>query len=196
MNTPEQKIAILVHGFNVKDSGAETIDTLKPYLKDAGYEIVEFDYNWTGVLRVRLCNGNLAKALASISHSYSGKIIAFGHSNGCAIINEAAHLGARFYRVVYISPALDKNTRLAPHIDRACVWYSSTDYVVKLSRWLIGHSWGEMGATGYIGPDRRHFNYNKRTMCSAVCSSGHSDIFEFRKIKIFGPKIIEEAERL
>lgn len=190
-----RKIAILVHGFNVKDEGEETIDTMTPYLIDDGYEVVNFDYDWTGVLRVRLCNGNLATALASMS-KHLIHVVAIGHSNGCAIIHEACQsVNHAIREVVYINPALNKNAELGKLVRQAHVWYSPSDKPVKVSRWLIKHSWGEMGATGYIGVDRRYKNYNKETGYK-ICSASHSDVFEPEKIEFFGPEIVSKLTKL
>ncbi len=188
------KVAILVHGFNVRDKGEKTIDKLKPFLIEEGYYIIEFDYDWTGVLRVRLYNNSLAMAICSVSKHFSDCwVVAFGHSNGCSIIHKAAHKGAFFNEVVYINPALDKDAPLASQIKTAHVWHSISDKPVRIARWFIKHSWGEMGATGYVGNDKRYKNYDKENGLRFIISSNsHSDIFETEKINYFAPLILNE----
>lgn len=188
-----RKIAIIIHGFNVRDQGEKTTDTLRRYFEKAGYKVMEFDYDWTGVLKVRLCNGSLATALASLLKDFDveWEVVGVGHSNGCAILNEACKRGAPFYQLVYINPALDSDAKLAPQVSRAHVWYSPSDKPVKIARWLINHSWGEMGATGYMGGDPRYINYNKEHGYD-VSSKEHSDVFKYEKLKFFGPKIVEK----
>ncbi len=188
-----KKTAILIHGIHTKDEGEKTVNTLKPYFEEKGFNVIEFDYDWVSVLRVRLCNKNLARALASITKNAEGKVVAVGHSNGCAIIHEAGCLGAKFNEVVYINPALNKDTKLPLQINRAHVWHSPSDKIVKLSKWLINHSWGEMGSTGYVGKSERYLNYDKENDWQACSSNTHSDVFHPGKIEFFGPKIVKNV---
>ncbi len=139
----------LIHGFNVGDAGKGTTDLLRPELEGMGLKVMEVDYGWFGLLRVRLCNEAVARTLASLAEPDS---VAVGHSNGCAIAHRAAQYGAPFGRMFYINPALDRDAELAEQVDRLTVFYSESDSAVKASRWRPWSRWGDMGAVGYQGP--------------------------------------------
>ena len=82
-----QRIAILVHGFNV-DNPELTIGKLRPFLLDRGYDVVMFDYGPTNLWQVRFRNKRLAKKLASWVSAYKcggNEVHVFSHSNGAAI---------------------------------------------------------------------------------------------------------------
>lgn len=151
------KTIVLVHGFNVSDGGKETILRLAEPLREAGHVVIPCKYGWLGVFGVRFCNKNIAHALASMAPANS---VAIGHSNGCALIHAAAHMGAPFSRVMYINPALDNDAELAPMIDRADIYYDPGDIIAGASRWRPWSSWGNMGRVGYKGRDPRNHNHN------------------------------------
>ena len=172
----------LLHGFNVSDGGTGSIDKLKPYLRG---EVCEYDYGWKGLLGVRMANKGLAEKLARM---VSPGDVGIGHSNGCAILHLASHMGAKFRKLVYINPALDSDAAPGPHVESLDVWHSPSDAPVRLARWLPWHAWGDMGAKGYTGPDERVKNFDKQSAFS-LSSSGHSDVFDDLKIRYFGPLI-------
>ena len=62
-------ICYLVHGFNVKDAGAGTVDRLVPHLTHAGFKCIELDYGYFNLLRVRLCNKAVARTIAAKAFS-------------------------------------------------------------------------------------------------------------------------------
>lgn len=117
-------------------------------------------------------------------------IVAVGHSNGCAIIHRATTLyDASISRCIYINPALKKDLAPALQVDRFDVWHSPDDKPVKWSKWLPkseARPWGEMGAVGYTGSDKRGFNHNKQDDFPVV-SREHSDMFDVDKLAYFGP---------
>jgi hypothetical protein len=159
----------LVHGFNVFDGGKGTIGKLQEPLEDLGFNVQLFSYGWVGLLGVRVLTESIARRLASLAKPGD---IAVGHSNGANIINRAAwEFQAPFELLAYINPALDSDMPLARQVKRALVFYTSRDWVVKLTRILWAHDWGQMGATGYTGIfDRRYLNINTR-------AEGHSALF-------------------
>jgi hypothetical protein len=182
--------AILVHGFNVRDGGAGSIDKLEPYLLFAGFDVAQFDYGWIGLLGARFGTRKHARRLAAMTEPDD---VAIGHSNGCNVIVEAAWRGARFAHVVFINPALDADTALPPQIKRADVWHSPSDRAVRFARFLWFHPWGQMGATGYTGTDKRFRNFDKQN-AFARSSDSHSDVFTPPLLPFFGPKIIEAID--
>jgi len=173
--------AWLVHGFNVRDGGAATTDKLRQPLEALGWNVEEFDYGWTFLLGVWLGNGPRAKKLAlQVKHGDVG----FGHSNGCAILHRAAHLGAPFKKLVYVNPALDSDARLAARVEMLTVWHSPSDIPVRMASWLPGVAWGDMGSIGCTVASPRIHNQNKETGWS-VSSKSHSDVFHGRKWEFF-----------
>ena len=179
--------AILVHGFNVHDKGKGSIDRLEPYLKAKDFKVQQFDYGWVFLLGVRFKTRRHARRLAAMSRAGD---VAIGHSNGCNLIVEAAWRGARFKRVVFINPALDANTDLPPQIERCDVWHSPSDMAVRFARFLWFHPWGQMGATGYVGTDKRFRNFNKETDYERS-SDSHSDVFSDALLPFFAPRIVD-----
>lgn len=152
-----KKRAILVHGFNVDDGGANTIMKIAPNLVLERYEIVNFSTKWKrGLIRdlftVRFQNDKRARKLAGIIRE--GDLL-IGHSNGCALIDNAlwqlsALASPAKVDVVYFNPALDKDTPLAPQVRKALVFFTKTDKAVLKAKIFRNHPWGEMGRTGYI----------------------------------------------
>lgn len=173
--------AILVHGYNVRDGGAGTTDGLRPLLEAAGYEVLEFDTGWRGLFMVRFGNAKRARRLARMIRE--GDLL-IGHSDGCNLINLASWCLANSSRptpkfVVYINPALDRDTQLAPQIHRALVCHTPSDDVVKMAKLLPFHNWGDMGACGYSEKDpgktdTRYVNLSHESM--GVANAGHSGV--------------------
>lgn len=180
---------ILVHGFNVRDHGANTTLRLKPYFEHAGYPVKSYSYGFTWFFGVRF----MAKRFARILYDFAddGDIIV-AHSHGCLLAMIAAEMDAAFRHMVFINPALDRATPLPRHIPRLDVWHSPGDKPVALARWLPRHRWGDMGAVGYRGPaDPRVTNFNKETDFD-VSSREHSDVFTNpRLLAYFAPRIVE-----
>lgn len=175
--------AHIVHGFNVKDAGKGTTDTLKPFLYAAGYEVLDQDYGWFGLLSVRFRNDDVARRIAK---SVLPGDIAFGHSNAGDILRQAAWLGAPFKGIVLIHPALDRDTRLAPQVEWVQVYHSSKDEVVVASKFLwFNHPWGDMGNVGYKGQDARWTNFEERFE--------HSEMFQH--MAEWGPRLLENLPK-
>ncbi len=180
--------AWLVHGFNVRDGGAASIDRLRPHLEARGWTVRDLDYGWRGLLGVRLCNAGTAATLASLSDPADAAI---GHSNGCAIIRRAVVAGARFARIVLINPALDRDTEWPGHTGAIEVWHAPSDVATWAARWLLFHPWGDMGRHG--GDGRWYVNHDADRIASEAAGRrvelGHSGVFSDRWISTFGPLI-------
>lgn len=159
---------VLVHGFNVFDNGAGSIDKLRPYLEEAGHEVDtdSADYGWHGLLQVRVpwLRKGLIGRLRSAFHDAD---VIITHSNGANYATQA--LGTMAYYdhdqetmtlprdkvVIHISPALNQKAKIPACIKTMWVMHTQRDLWVKLGQLLIGHMWGAMGAYGYHGPDKR-----------------------------------------
>ena len=139
----------LIHGFNERGEGKDTVGRLRTGLERMGHEVKMIRYGWVHRVRVRLCNKCLAKSIASTVKAGS-HVIAF--SNGAALTYLAIKEGAPFDRVFLINPAL--NAKLAiPRVRRVDVFYSPSDPWTKLARFIPASIWGRQGAIGYTGPD-------------------------------------------
>ena len=157
----------LVHGFNARNP-ENTIGKLRPWLETLGYRVQLFNYGWLGLLGVRFLNRRIAKTLRGLIRVGD---VGIGHSNGCAILRRAAEKGAPFRQLVWINPALNRNTELPPKIKLCTVLHTPHDNVVKWAARIPRHEWGDMGNVGYTGEDPRYFNMNTN-------QSGHSTIFK------------------
>lgn len=159
---------ILCHGFNVNDAGKSTIDKLLPHLPLSS--IQQADYGYFHLLGVRYFNDNIASVIAGMAADNS---IAIGHSNGCAILVNAARLSPKIKRLILINPALDVDTKFPDTLERIDVFHNSYDFVVKQAKWFLFHPWGEMGRLGYLGADHRVTNHETSVLFGV---SGHSAV--------------------
>ena len=157
----------LVHGFNAKNP-EKTIGKLRPWLKTYGYKVQLFNYGWLGLLGVRFFNKRIARTLNEFIRPGD---VGIGHSNGCAILRRAADMGAPFRQLVWINPALNRDTELSKQIKLCTVLHTPHDNVVRWAARLPRHEWGDMGYAGYTGDDPRYFNIMTN-------ESGHSTIFQ------------------
>jgi len=183
-------MAHLVHGYRVADGGKATSDTLIPYLEMAGFPVHQHDYGWFGLMQVRLLNGGVAE---DILRGTKVGDIGVGHSNGCAILADAADRGAPFAGLIFINPALDTGRVIERRVKWIHVYYNKGDVPVLISElldwlpwnWNHKHPWGGMGRTGFTGHDRRYRNVD----CGSYGVAGHSDFF--RRIEVMGPVLIQ-----
>ena len=166
------KTIYLVHGFNVRDGGDATVNMLIPGLIAQGHKVRSIKYGHVGRLGVRACNDNTAATIASTVEPNS---VIIAHSNGAALVYEAAQLGARFSDVFLINPALD-NTKEIANAKRTTVFYAPSDPWTKLAKWIPFSNWGNMGATGYRGLNEFIVNINLDKLVDGIMK--HSGIFQ------------------
>lgn len=140
----------LIHGFNEKAEGLNTVNTLREGLERRGHTAVLIRYGWFGRIRSRFCNKGVAKVVASTVIPGS-HVIAF--SNGAAITYYAAKYGAPWDRVFLINPALNRKTAI-PNVRKVDVFYSESDHWTRLARYIPISIWGSQGAVGYKGEDK------------------------------------------
>ena len=188
-------LVILVHGFNVWDGGRATVGKLRPFFAQLGAPYIMINYGHLGLLGTRLKNRRIARQVARcvLTAIDAGmRPVVVGHSNGCAIIHLALEQLACVEQVdaVYINPALRKDVELSPALRQLTVWHSPSDKPVRWSKWLPSSGarpWGEMGATGYVGDDKRAVNRNKEVMSPS--SASHSDLFSPELLPFYGPLV-------
>jgi len=164
--------AYFIHGMNVRDSGEASMDKLADIAREAEVfeEVVELDYPWFGLFRVKLCNETAAYMIADLVEP--GHAV-FCHSNGAAIIYRAVtQYGARFRYACLLNAALRSDTTI-PHADFVDTWWSPDDVPTLLARWtrfFVPSFWGAQGRTGYTGRCKTHFNHRMPHV-------GHTGVF-------------------
>jgi len=184
MNT-KRSTTFLLHGFNVRDKGEDTIEIMRPQLREITKgSLISYRYGWLGLFGVMLKNKKIAKAIAGIQSAEmkENNIFAVAHSNGAAIIVEAARQGAKFDKVLLINPALKVKTVFPESIGEVIVVYTKHDKPTQTARVLdkipllclfIPNAWGAMGKVGYKGKDPKVTNIDASSVLD-----GHSDLFE------------------
>lgn len=168
-------IVYLVHGFNVRDGGKRTVDRFRPLLEERGYQVRDVDYGRFGLGKVRLCNKGVSRLLARLVEPDS---IAIAHSNGAAVVRQAAVYGAHFQHVTLVNPALDRAATI-PYARTVDVWHAPSDVATLASRLLLFHPWGSQGRHGFKGLDRRYRNFNADDLLGEELK--HSGIFRRRR---------------
>jgi hypothetical protein len=166
--------AVLVHGFNVRDGGANTVDRLAPHLEDEGYEVDmdEADYGFIGLTAVRL---RKHKAIIRIIDALQDADVVVAHSNGANYVLKALkHLPKTYHiHVVFLSPAANRKAKFAESVKKAHVFYTKTDFWIWVSGLLPFHPWGRMGQKGAKTEDPRVINYDYTDVVK-----DHSDWFD------------------
>ena len=157
--------AVFVHGFNVKDGGANTVDKLAPFADAAGWytDIDEADYGYFNLFMVKWTKSKTrARVLYRLAKAFENADIIITHSNGANFATQALDmLGSEFNNskiVVHISPALDRDTPIPQAVKSQLVMHTPHDVWVRLSTYLPFMPWGRMGAFGYSGNDKRNTN--------------------------------------
>ena len=183
MSPSPQKRAIIEHGYNTTDCGAGTIDQIIPGLEALGYEVIQTDRGWRGLLGVRFGSGKRAEKLSWLIRP--GDLL-IGHSDGCNLINRATqHLSglnpADRVSVIYFNPALDKDTPLSAVVDKALVFHTPSDWVVGMAALMWWHDWGSMGRDGFtpsnpLEDDPRYTNVSYESI--GIPKPGHSGVFK------------------
>ena len=167
------------HGFNVSDGGRGGFDKTYAVLEELGFTVHQADYGWVFLFRVRRRSYKTADRIVEMTKLIGRPCVGIGHSNGCNILDLAAHKGANFSRLIYFSPALNRSTKLAPQVKRCDVFHTASDLPTKLATFIPFSRWGRMGAKGYKGRDARYVNRD----CSQMIK-GHSGWFTEQGLKI------------
>lgn len=156
---------VLIHGFNVSDSGAGSVAKLIPDLTFHSIQTENFSYPWTFLFSLALRTEEaVSRLIQEVGHEPIGII---AHSHGCVIANEAAKRGVDVRHLIAIQPAMRRRTQFADSYRRIDVVYNEGDYTVEFARlwreianampWRkhFRHQWGAMGRRGYEGFDTR-----------------------------------------
>jgi hypothetical protein len=164
--------AVLIHGFNVRDGGSNTVDRLVPYLVDAGIETDcdGADYGYLSLMKVRFMKQSI---LWRLGKAIEKADVVITHSNGANYAYQALEAigGPQCKTVIHISPAMNRKTTPPFNVRRELDLITPHDKPVRLSSFLLFHPWGRRGAKGYSGPDQRVMNVSHPEV------KGHSDWF-------------------
>ena len=191
---------VLVHGFNINDEGKHTVQKLLPALKRRHKGVVKnWAYGWFGLFSVIFRNKSVAKGIkAYLEQSvWQTDNYAVGHSNGCAILVEAARQGCKFKRLLLINPALKVDTVFPDSIESIVIVHTEADKPTRTARFfdrvplvqlIVPNAWGAMGALGYQGKaDKRVTNKDM-----SFVLEGHSDIFTNKNMRKYGAELVRE----
>ncbi len=146
---------VLVHGFNVRDGGANSIDKFAFELRQLGYtvDIDEADYGYFSLLKIYF--GSKREVVRRLMGAFKDADIIITHSNGANFANKALNeMPSRFdgnQVLVHFSPALNRRTKIPYSITHQFVYHTRKDWIIRLSTWLPMLPWGRMGAMGYKG---------------------------------------------
>lgn len=176
---------ILIHGFNVWDGGAATIDTLAPGLFSQGYRVLTeiADYGWTGPFCLRRKNELMVSRLMEIIQPGDTLI---AHSNGCLLAWMLVEAGAPVSKVICIQPALRKDTLWREDVKVLCI-FNNKDWVVRFGArwwsrfssvarpWKDRHGWGSAGYHGFTAGQANVTQWNSNRPPAPV--KGHSNLF-------------------
>ncbi len=156
---------VAIHGFRITDGGKRTIDTLSPYIEGKGWEIDvdEADYGFWNLWKIVVWRGKARKeVLARIIEAIKHADIIYGHSNGVNFGIQALNALPSEFRdtkiVVWISGAVNSNTRIPLAVKAQLVLHTPYDVWVRLSSYIPFNRWGRQGAIGYTGVDIRNTN--------------------------------------
>jgi hypothetical protein len=173
---------VLVHGFNVRDGGKRSVDTLAPMLEALGHnvDLDEADYGYWSLFKIYFgAKGSVYKRLQA---AFEDADLIVTHSNGANFAIQALRRMERDNKkrvVVHLSPALKRNTPAPPNIIMQYVYHTLSDFAVRLSTYLPFLPWGRMGSHGstriyrtvnrdFTGMVRGHSGWFDRPRCTAI----------------------------
>jgi hypothetical protein len=170
---------VLIHGFNVRDNGAGSIDQLEPHLRDLfGHENViidkdSADYGWDFLLKVHFFYV-FGDTIQRIAMALSDADVAITHSNGANYCMKALRkINNYWIHLIHISPALNKKWKFRETFRRCDVIYSRNDRIVYLAKFIPFSPWGNMGQVGPKTDDPRVFGQDLTRV-----ADDHSDWFK------------------
>ena len=182
---------VLIHGYNDPTAGERNVDRLAPYLRAAGHTVDTdtADYGWFSLFMVRFHKYSAVRRIRAALWEADAVI---SHSNGSNYENKALrslHGHTRNYRVVRLSPALNRSTGVADNVDLGFVFHTKADIAVWFAALLPWHPWGSQGRKGYRGKDSRIINWD-----FSDTVSGHSDWFDDDNIESVARDVLSALE--
>lgn len=166
-----------IHGYNVTDNGAGSVDRFGPYLEQCGHKYWSelADYGWQGLLSTRFGSiERTARRLALLLDEIDLKdVVLLAHSNGLAVAHEAVYYTNRVDTIIAFNGALDPDARFSCLVSQVINFYCPADKVLKYGASLRPwHKWGRAGQVGLISRDPRITNIRMDDV------HGHSDVFQ------------------
>jgi len=167
--------AVLVHGFNVRDGGANTVDKFASELRELGWSVDLDDARYGYWSLWAIYFGFKRNVVRRLMKAFRDADLIITHSNGASFANKALNEmvpridGKRL--LVHFSPALNRKTDIPYSIDYQWVFHTRRDWTVRLSSYLPCLPWGRMGSHGYKGKGPNKNMDNTPTM------SKHSNWF-------------------
>jgi hypothetical protein len=183
-------IVHLVHGILTGGSDQHP-ERLPTYL--AGFEVKYVDYGDIGALATKFVNPIIVRCLLPYLEPLD---IFIGHSNGCAIGYDLMLQGAGFAGAVFINAALEATIYRPANVGWIDVYFNAGDVATEAAEvgarlGLTDPVWGEMGHSGYAGPDAQITNIDCGNTAGLPVVCGHSDIFSDDKLPAWGPAIAQ-----
>lgn len=180
---------VLVHGFNVSDKGARTVDRLAPFFPPHWkVEKDEADYGLFGLWKVRFRKHSAVRRIAGALATADGVVT---HSNGANYTMKALKfVTGSGIKVFHLSPAVNRTEKFPKAVEKAIVFFTRTDFWVFLSGFLPFHPWGWMG---YLGAKTEDPRIENRDFSDIV--SGHSDWFSEENAEFIAGIITLEMEK-
>lgn len=181
----------LVHGIHTGFKNP-TVPGLVPYLEKTGIVVAHPNYGYIFAVETQRINPIVVGLLKP--YVESGDIL-IGHSNGCAIIYDLAHVLAGenvlVRGLVFINAALDQDIWFPSGIGWADVYFNDGDKLTEVAEiadrlGLVARCWGEMGHAGYSGNDQRIKNIDCGNTEDMPKVSGHSDLFTAANLHRWG----------
>ena len=169
---------VLIHGFNVKDNGAGSVDRLKPHLQvmfpDAEIDTDTADYGWDWLFKVHFFYmfGDIIKRIAQALKTAD---VVITHSNGANYCMKALkRIRNKNLKVIHLSPALDRSYKFKKRVfGKAHIFHTLKDKVVGVSKYIPFSPWGDMGQVGSSSSLPHVVNHDwTKTI------NGHSDWFK------------------
>lgn len=203
-------VAILLHGFNVRDGGEATTDSIIPHLIACGITPIEFDYGYLSLRDARKKDYILAGYLNEAVRDYKRRghnVIVIAHSNGATISYLAGKMANKAETprmLALVNPALEDNIDFSEYIEKVLVFHSRHDEATAMAKllsffiprqWQAKRPWGDMGNVGYRGLDPRVENVNIEFLTGTFAD--HNTIFQTSEGRaLLVSKIVDTLETL
>lgn len=188
-----QKWMFLLHGFNVDDGGATTLDRLRPYAEQAGFRVVELDYGDTGQRQVAASNEPMGRVIAALMTALldpDDYVVVAAHSNGNAVAARALEHGASLVvdHLLAVNPALQDDWVFPEGMRAVDIFGTPGDFWTSLSRFSIVEEWGDM-SNGYEGAQSfvKYHDMSEDVTCPI---NDHSEVFEEGNHEHWCPKMM------
>ena len=160
---------VLVHGFNVRDGGAHTVDVIEPCILASGHDVDrdEGDYGYFNLFMVSLIKSKQRqRVLYRLAEAFKSADVIWTHSNGQNFSNQALDMLPPEYNntkvLIATSPAANCKTPIPQAVKAQLVMHTPNDWAVRLSSYIPFSRWGRQGARGYEGDDNRNTNYEDK----------------------------------